>query len=295
MDENVSGFKTVKIVYYSGTGGTERVARCFEAKFKAIGADVSMQRLATYSILEETKHELLLMIYAVHACNAPEPVYKWIEKAPMVMGVPAVVIAVSGGGEVIPNTACRKHCIKRLEKKGYGVISEEMIVMPSNWIVSTKEPLALMLLEILPDRVTDIVKDITAGINRKVKPAFIDNFFSYIGELEKLGAKEFGKRIKVSSDCNGCSLCSQNCNAGNITMIANKPYFGKQCQLCLKCIYDCPQKALAPGMGKFVVIKEGYNLDELEKKLPHTELVDVDKLAKGYLWSGVKKYLLDEK
>lgn len=44
----------------------------------------------------------------------------------------------------------------------------------------------------------------------------------------------------------------------------------------------------------FVVIKEGYSLKALEQKVPYPEPVDVEKLAKGFVWSGVRKYLLNE-
>lgn len=150
-----------------------------------------------------------------------------------------------------------------------------------------------MLLEVLPKKVKIIVNDIENGVVRRTTPFLIDRFFSYIGELEKFGAKVFGKRIKLSDICSGCGWCSNNCPAGNIIMKLNKPEFGSNCHLCLSCIYGCPNKALEPGFCKFVVIKEGYNLKELESKLPLREQVDVEKLAEGYLWSGVRKYLLD--
>jgi flavodoxin len=35
----------INIVYYSGTGGTERVVKCFESTLKHAGYDVSVGRL----------------------------------------------------------------------------------------------------------------------------------------------------------------------------------------------------------------------------------------------------------
>ena len=76
-------------------------------------------------------------------------------------------------------------------------------------------------------------------------------------------------------------------------MNVSKPQFSNKCHLCLGCIYGCPNKALEPKMGKFIVIKEGYSLKELEKKLPYIKQVDIETLTEGYLLSGVRKYLLD--
>jgi len=73
----------------------------------------------------------------------------------------------------------------------------------------------------------------------------------------------------------------------------DKPVFENKCQLCLGCIYGCPCKALKPGISKFVVVKDGYSLKELEKRLPYEGQINVEELATGYLWIGVRKYLLE--
>ncbi len=77
---------------------------------------------------------MLLLLFSVHAFNAPDAVYKWIDGLDTVKHISAAVISVSGAGDVCPNTACRVSSIKRLTKKGYHVLYERMIVMPSNWV-----------------------------------------------------------------------------------------------------------------------------------------------------------------
>lgn len=283
----------VKIVYYSGTGGTTRVAEFFAKSLRENECVVSIQPLTVGATICKEKHDLLVVIFPVHAFNAPEAVYKWIAGAEKVLEIPAAVISVSGGGEVTPNTACRVGCIKKLEKRGYKVVYEEMIVMPSNWIVPTKEPLALMLLDMLPKKTKKAVDNILSGVHRRTKPLVFDRFLSLMGEVEKIGARSFGKRIKVSDACNSCGWCAKSCPAGNIDMNLGKPIFKNGCHLCLRCIYGCPKRALTPGILKFVVLKEGYSLNELEKKLPYQEYVNVEEIAKGYLWSGVRKYFSD--
>jgi ferredoxin/flavodoxin len=287
--------KHVKILYYSGTGNTRKVAGCFEDCLK--DKEVTVQ---TYSVVEKNipqvqEEELLLLVYAVYALNAPEVVYRWIDNLPVSQKKRAAVISVSGGGEVSANTACRVGCIRRLEKKGYSVIYETMLVMPSNFIVATHEALAVKLLEVLPYNVAITVSDILSGVRRRTKPLWLDRCLSWMGELEKIGAKEFGKRIMCSEDCIGCGSCSNNCPAENIKMEGGRPVFGKQCHLCLSCLYGCPRKALSPGIMKFIMIKEGYNLKQLEKKVPWSEPVNVKELTKGYIWSGIRKYLLSGK
>ncbi|HEX9059276.1 MAG TPA: EFR1 family ferrodoxin [Clostridia bacterium] len=285
--------KNVNIVYYSGTGGAEKVSLCFKNAFIKKGYNVMVHHIREEAQYIAQKHELLLVIYAVHACNAPEAVYKWIKNIDKVDGISAVVISVSGGGEVPPNTGCRVSCIKKLQNKGYRVFYEDMIVMPSNWIVSTKESLALMLLAVLPEKVEKIVNDVLLDVTRRTRPLLIDRLFSFIGRLEKYGAKSFGKKIRVAESCSGCGWCADNCPSGNIKMVEGRPDFKGRCHMCLKCIYGCPCKALKAGFVKFVVIKAGYSMKELEKKLPYKEKVNLEEVASGYVWGGVRKYLSD--
>ena len=282
----------IKIVYYSGTGGTARVAKCFKAAFEDAGQQVNMQQLSKNAKIEECKCELLILLYPVYAFSAPKAVYQWIDGIEAVNNISAVIVSVSGGGEIVPNTACRVGSIKRLEKKGYKVIYEQMLVLPSNFVAATPIQVAKMLLDVLPKRVDEIVLDICNGVKRRTKPFLIDRIFSFVGKIENFGARYFGKRIKIKEGCNGCGWCSMNCPAGNIIIEGGSPKFGGECHLCLKCIYGCPKKALIPGTAAFIVIKDGYNLKQLEEMPFLSEEIDLEKLVPGYLWSGVRKYLL---
>lgn len=284
----------MNIIYYSGTGGTERVAKYFEFFLAKSGYTLTLRRLVGNPSFILEDNVPLLLLYPVHAFNAPDLVYKWLSSLDAVDNIAAFVVSVSGGGEIIPNTACRINAIKKLEKKGYNVKYEKMFVMPSNIGVATKEPLAKILLNILPQKVEGVVSDIEKGIVRRTKPFLFDRFASMVGKCEKYGARLFGKKIKVSDSCNGCGWCVDNCPGGNIEMKAGKPIFGARCQLCLGCIHGCPCKALEPGIMKQAVIKEGYNLEDLENMQGTENEVDVEALANGYIWSGLRKYLLEE-
>lgn len=284
----------VKIVYFTGTGSTEKVAEGFEKRFIQLGKKVLKTKLFQEDRPKNGEEDMLIVLFVVHAFNAPVIVYEWLKAMSQVNKIPAVVIAVSGGGEISPNTACRASCIRFLQKKGYEIIYEDMIVMPSNFAIKTVDGLSIRLLKILPYKVEHIIDEILSGNIKRIRPKLVDRFFSHIGEVEKIGARIFGKHIKVNSDCNGCALCERNCPRKNIRMSNKKPKFSSNCLLCLNCIYGCPRKALTPGIGKFIVIKEGFNLNLIEKRmLGVNEQEPIEKLAKGYLWKGIKEYLLD--
>lgn len=285
----------VKIAYFSGTGSTALVADTLEKELTRRGLSVTKSEIRTGNLPSDDEEDLLILLFAVHAFNAPGIVYEWIGSlSNNNRPVPAAVISVSGGGEMTPNTACRVRSIHKLEKNNYKVVYEKMVVMPSNWIVKTDDGLAIRLLEILPLKVEHIADDLQAGIVRRTRPKLLDRIFSRAGEIEKAGAKFFGQKIRVNENCSGCGLCAKKCPANNISMSDNRPTFGKECFLCLRCIYGCSYKALMAGTFKFIILKDGYDLKDVEKRMKGVKPAPVEDLTKGYLWKGVREYLLED-
>ncbi|HWT27191.1 MAG TPA: EFR1 family ferrodoxin, partial [Mobilitalea sp.] len=185
--------------------------------------------------------------------------------------------------------------IHRLEKKGYRVTYEKMIVMPSNFAMATPDELAIRLLQVLPSKVELICRDLLRGKIRRPKPILFDQFLSVVGELgrTKISSWIFGKHIKANKNCNGCGLCKANCPMGNIKLINRKPVFHSRCALCLKCIYRCPKGALSPGIGKFIILKDGYPLKKWENQM-NDKLPAIDYNSYGYAFSGIVKYLKED-
>ncbi len=287
--------KTVNIVCFTGTGSTGYIADCIEEAFRKHSIMTHKTVLNSRTGNTTFDADTLVILFPVYAMNAPLPVSEWIESTERVNGKQAIVISVSGGGEVTPNTACRVDTIKKLARKGYKVIYEKMLVMPSNWIVPVKDEIAIMLLRAAPIRVEKIVQDIISGTEYKTKPKTIDRLLSVLGRLEKKATKYFGRKIKVKDTCSGCGWCANNCPRCNITMKDGKPVFGGKCVVCLKCLYGCPQKALEPGCMKFVVIKEGYDYKGVLRRMQGVTDINIDEhLKKGWLWDGVRKYLNEE-
>lgn len=284
--------QTVLIACYSGTGCALLVANTLADAFARTGYTAHVRRLAASEPQDIPPHDLLVLVYAVHAFNAPEPMHRWLDRGPQGAGRPAAVLSVSGGGEVSPNTACRRGCLRRLRRLGYDPTYERMIVMPSNWIMATSEPLAVKLLDVLPQRMARVAGDLLGGACRRTHPLFWDRALSAVGLLEQSGARMFGRSLRAADTCTGCGLCARQCPASNITLRDGRPVFGNRCNLCLSCTYGCPVQAIQPGFGRFIVIPEGFSLAELQRKSPWTDAVDIPALTKGYLWSGVRKYLL---
>lgn len=295
----------ILIVYYTGTGSTGIIAESTLVNLKERGIDAEAFRL-THSSKEKLSeltqvYDGLILMYAVHAFNAPEPVYEWLDHLGSVSAKPAMVISVSGGGEMVSNTACRVAVIKKLASKGYKVTTEAMAAMPNNWMSPNPDIVSSALIAIVPQKVASWMDAFLAGKPVAVVPVkAIDRVITKVGTLEKHGGYLFGKNIKVGSTCNGCGWCVKNCPAGNIAFPElskeQKPVFSKVCQFCLGCVYGCPQKALTPGKLKFAVIKSGYSIKDIKNKetLDLNDPAILNQLSEALGesgWVGVKRYL----
>lgn len=286
-------FKSANLVYFTGTGGTARVADAFERSL--MKRTISVLRTELKGVADSMVFgDLLVLLFPVYAFNAPKPIEEWLKKIQPVNGCPAVVVSVSGGGEISPNTACRLATIRHLEKKGYDVIYEKMVVMPSNFMIGFDESLCAMVLHATPVIVEKVVKEIMEGERHRTAPYGIDRIASKLGYFEVFGGGFFGRHLKVNDKCVNCGWCEKLCPRDNIRIIDGKHIFGNDCVICLRCIYGCPQKAIEPGFGKFMVLPEGYNLSKVENRMDHLTVYPRISQATGHgSLRGVRDYLIE--
>jgi len=288
----------VTIFFFSGTGGTRKIARelekqCKERAFRTClyEMDSTYYNLDVNEIEENIKKSrYVFVLFPIYAFDAPQPIFQWIEKT-RATNKNVIVISVSGGGELWPNIGTRFNCIAALEKKGFQVIYEKMMVMPSNCFVATNDHLAMRLIKIIPDKVNKIIEAVLSGKIRRSKMKRKAIFQSWISRKEKKGAHRFRKMLRIDNQCTRCGWCVENCPVQSIEMDSGEPTFSDQCIICLRCIYGCPANAIKVKV--FPILKKGFNLEALEKRMHQVELEPIEKCSKGFLWIGVKKYLLE--
>ena len=260
--------KNIRIDYYTGTGGSEWVAELLADKLKNENRHVEVNRIYRDHInkTENIETEYYILIFPVHSFNAPKPIYEWVEH---LAGncCKTAVISVSGAGNVMSNSACRYKTVKLLKKSNFDVIYEDMVRMPDNWLKVPDRQKYTRILSKLPNKIDAISQTVISEKRKKQIIYWIDYLISALGEVEKKATRKFGERIKVLETCTGCGLCAKNCCSSNIQMesqtssdVPAKPKFGKRCDMCLGCIYNCPPKALLPTYGAFQIDKSGYNL-----------------------------------
>lgn len=285
-------FQTLQIVFFSGTGGTARVAARLGEAFTRRGVTVQRCALGAKPCAPFTA-EALAILFPVYAANAPQPIGEWIAAAPAGENRPAIVISVSGGGEVSPNTACRVATVRALRAKGYRVVYEAMAVMPANFLMAYGDALSALLLRKAAPVTERIAAEVLAGVERHPRPLPIDRALSVLCLVEHPGSRMFGRHLHASADCSGCGLCEANCPRGNIVLQSGKPTFGNRCVFCLRCVYACPRRGIEPGIARASILKEGFDLAAVEARTwNQTSFPTVEELTPGKALAGVRAYLL---
>ena len=288
----------VRLVYFSGTGGTRRIADVFEKELARRNKAVEVENLGSgansdfRSEKAAAEIDLYILLFPVYAFDAPKPVYRWIESlGDEVSGKRMAVISVSGGGEVWPNTGCRNSCCEKLENKGVRIVYDNMMCMPANMMVEISDHLAMRLINIIPEKVNGVLDAVLSGqIHRtRFHKSALRNFLT---NLENKNAYRFAQELIISDECKGCDWCAKNCPAGNIMIDeqTHKPKFSDQCTVCMRCVYGCPLHAVSSKSS--MVFKKGFDLDAVEKRMEGVELEPVEKCCRGIAWIGVRDYLL---
>lgn len=299
---------TWSIVYFSGTGGTACCARWMAEALASSACEVVVGSLEEQSGASrpEVGGRHLCLLYPVHAADAPDPLYHWLAGLEQVSDQTAVVLSVSGGGQMWPNNDCRRRVVRLLEHKGYTVQWDSMLVMPSNWTIATPSNLVPFVYAATRRNIRTIASALLAGKSHRSATITFSRAVSWLGALERSGAWRFGAGIRVSGACTGCGWCIRSCPVGNISPgPEGKPVFGRSCILCMRCLYGCPANALHPSVLQFMYVSEGFKLvdatradllaneaEELVLHLPSDELKRlIQSETTSLRWKGVKVYL----
>jgi ferredoxin/flavodoxin len=272
---------TVRIFYFSGTGNTEIVAHLLAEAFRKKNLMVDLTPVEDILKggvpLEIDSCDLVGMGYVVHAFNAPKIFFEFLDRIPP--GKANVFLFKSSGDPFLEGGATTM-VRDALTEKGYHVFYEELVVMPANCVVRYEDGLVKQLYNAAVSKTARMAEEIVSGKVKLQKNGFFSRIVTVLfSTLEGMGAPLFGKHLKVLERCDLCGHCVEICPTDNIYQEDAGITFALKCVMCLRCIYDCPQKAITPGVFKFFVL-EDYNI---RKVISGPEIEDfVSESTKGY-------------
>ncbi len=250
------------ILYFSPTGNVKFVVEKLSDCFKPGSTELQPLEFADPATIR--KNENLIIIYSIHAFNAPRTVKRFIRNIPGGLFKAVSLIAV-GCAESWVNEAATSSLRRMLEKKGYSITVDTVMAMPLTFILSFPDETAKRLLASAEKKVESIADEIRKGEITVSRAGFKSKALTFIGKAEGIAARLFGLELHANKNCTSCGICVRNCPEKNIRFNnKQKPVFGLSCLMCMRCIYNCPEKAVSPRISKFIPIKGGYNISKYQ-------------------------------
>jgi NAD-dependent dihydropyrimidine dehydrogenase PreA subunit/flavodoxin len=230
------------ILWFSGTGNTLLCARALAAALAEGGAETELIDIVAAAYWQPPAETTLIFCWPVYCFGPPRLVRKFIKQ--MLPGANRVYQLCTLGGD---GGGAMRLTARLLRSKGYQVCGGTEILMPNNFTGGR-----------IPD--AGSIQDLVAAA--KVKSG---EFAQYVLKGEHViqsvsvadpvtvGGLNWGFRLiqpllgrmfKLSKEkCTGCAICVRTCPVDNIAF-DSLPRWGKDCELCLRCLHICPQAAI---------------------------------------------------
>jgi ferredoxin len=165
--------------------------------------------------------------------------------------------------------------------------------MPANVLALMSDHAIMWLIRVIPQKVSRIVGELMDGKVRRTNYSK-GIVMNWVSRSERENASKLAKGFTVTDDCTSCGWCVRNCPTRNIEIPApaGKPIFADSCVFCTRCFIGCHSNAIK-SKGPFQ-LKHSLDLDAVERRMVGVELEPVEKCCKGWVFKGVRDYLLDK-
>jgi ferredoxin len=256
----------IPLYFFSGTGNTAFLAKLYDEKLTQKGHTVTLEAVETYRTYDfsTAKADMIGLFYPVHAFNAPQIVFDFIDGLPKGKEKPFFI--VKSPGSPFLRGGSSRGIISAIKSRGYVVFHESLVVMPSNFYTRYDDLLSKRIVQEARRRADFYTDEIIGQQKRLYNYGALNTIFSDICHLcETKGATWFGLSLYADDTCSHCRLCVNNCPTGNITMPHKRVFFGSACQACLRCVYNCPERAIKSKFFQRVLIDNPTDPDRIDK------------------------------
>ena len=259
------------ILYFSGTGNTDYIARYIEKKLQKSSPinEISLLMIENCSPDVLKEFDLICFGFPVFELNSPNIVRTFLTNLSPTQNKGVFFFCTMGLWE---GNAIRK-IYKPFQKNRYSFLGSMSITMPgtdglvmlnkkSKYVKKAREKdyKSLPKVDKFTTRIIDIAKKLSSGEKLEdlsIKPPF-KIASTVIGPpfhlLYLILVNFMKKKFYATNNCTFCELCVKNCPVQNISITDKIILFGDQCVMCLRCIHQCPAEAIQIGkitLGKF--------------------------------------------
>lgn len=234
------------ILYYSGTGNSEYVAKRIGRAVDDTVVDL-FERLRNRDCKEMYSERAWVIVTPTYAWRIPRILEAWLKKTKLsgnrkIYFVMTCGLNAGNAGKYLKDLCMRKRM------QYFGCMT---IVMPENYIAMFRTPSkeeAVNIIQKAEKKIDETVSRIQKKLPfppEKITP--IDRLSS--GPVNQLFYPLFvhANKFYVTGECIACGKCEQVCPMKNIRMHHGHPTWGDHCTHCMACICKCLAEAIEYG------------------------------------------------
>ena len=273
----------VLLIYFSGTGNTERVTELYKAEFERVGYETETVELphGTNSLknVDASEYAFIGFGYPIHAFNALKIILQACKALPKLrkkLNARKNVFVYKTSGEPVRMSDVSSLKMRGiLKRRGYDVTNEYQYVMPYNIIFRHTDGQAYRMWQTAQALAPVHVNEIIQGAPHLPKRMFMGGVLAWILRAEHWGAHINGKLYRTNKNCVKCGKCVRLCPVCNIKIKKNgKIKFGGKCVMCMRCSMFCPKNAIELGLFKGWKVNGAYSFAPPVDSEPQTSKHD---------------------
>jgi len=251
-------YEQVFIYYFSGTGNARNVAgwiRNVAQDHKLAVKVINIDRFKKIELPDTSRKTLIGFCAPTHGFNMPPIMLKFIFKFPRLKNADVFIINTRAGLKLsklfIPGMSGIAQMLPAviLLLKSYRIVGMQPMDLPSNWIFlhpGLKQQVVSSITTRIKRITENFAKRILSGktkykalislpIDLAVAPIAVGYYF--------IGRFYLAKTMMATSDCNLCMKCINECPVEAI-QLKKMPFWTYRCESCMRCINACPKRAI---------------------------------------------------
>ena len=234
------------ILYFSGTGNSKYVAKRIADALGDALVNLNDRIKASDTSPVETD-ERLIIVTPTYAWRIPRVVRDWLRKTEL-RGAKQVWFVMTCGSEI---GSADKYNRALCREKGLTCMGTAQLIMPENYIAmfdAPQEPEAARIIEASAPAIDEASQKIADGCEFAApRNNLYDRFMSTAANPVFYALFVKADKFRADDKCVGCGKCAQLCPLNDISIVDDRPAWGKNCTHCMACICHCPTGAIEYG------------------------------------------------